>query len=675
MIELTDNGTLRFEAASFPHRLALKITSGGTKWQSVPLRLVEANNYEATAHGAHIHLGFAPADNYWQYNLTLNSEKPTRVQLALELPEAADPYPIIPAVLFGDNNLDNVSRIVFPHLTANHREKENCAPYWEFRADRASHPIAITAFNGGVAAISIAPYCDNAEGIEGDDQPEFIRNGLFAQTAHDIAPQACGVTFGYRNTPKTYLNKTRFVDPTEHRLCRGSTTGTLHLAAAENRLAVHPVIRTIHQIYRDPAESTLTDQEGIELLRDGMTHVGWIEDGGNFADLKWDFENEKLITFRDTNDEIAWTGGTQTALPLLISGHRTGNQEAVDKALSVLDFIADPQSINPDSGWLWDVCSKTRGRSIHGWWTPIVGEAHCAYTNGEALAYLLEGYKYVHDEMQLDRPNWLETPLQVLDKAMEVQADDGNFGYGYSTGDGSMIDPDGFAGCWLNAALATAYELTGDSQYLEAAARGMKYYHLFVRDLCCWGTPMDTSKAIDQEGVLAFVRAARLLHQLTDEPEYLEMLGDGAEYEYLWRFVIRARPQEPPLKNSPWNSCGGSITSTSNPHIHPMGILISGDLQYLAEQTGDQYHQERMREGLGWALNCLELYPEHTDYGCPGVLTERFCPSDGLLIEKYPDGSPASVWFSYHVWGAANILEGLLDAGASTRNSDKAKQI
>jgi hypothetical protein len=210
-------------------------------------------------------------------------------------------------------------------------------------------------------------------------------------------------------------------------------------------------------------------------------------------------------------------------------------------------------------------------------------------------------------------------------------------------------------------ALTMANELTGDPRYLKSAERAMAFYSKMVRNLCAFGTPMDTSKAIDQEGVLSFIRGARLLHEVTGEPCYLDMLEQGAEFEYTWRFVFRARPQVPPLKDSSWNSCGGSITSTSNPHIHPMGILVTGDLLYLADKTGDHYHRQRAEEGISWLLNSLALYPEEAGYGCAGILTERFCPSDGLLIEKYPDESVASVWFTHHVWGAANGLEGLLD--------------
>ena len=40
-------------------------------------------------------------------------------------------------------------------------------------------------------------------------------------------------------------------------------------------------------------------------------------------------------------------------------------------------------------------------------------------------------------------------------------------------------------------------------------------------------------------------------------------------------------------------------------------------------------------------------------------MSERFCHSEGLLSQKYPDGSPASTWFALMPWACGCILEGL----------------
>jgi hypothetical protein len=419
------------------------------------------------------------------------------------------------------------------------------------------------------------------------------------------------------------------------------------------------VIRVLYADLRETPQTKIDRPTAIDRMVTAITSVGWSPEGRNCTDLMINKQTWQLEPFR-TNDEIAWTGGSQTALPLLIAGHRAGRPDVVDKANLILDRIADPATINPRSGFLFDIAGDMLGRNLGGWWAPQAGHHHFAYTNGEACAYLLHAYRYARDRMGLEQTDWRDTALKTLDRATAIQTPDGNFGYAYSTETGEMIDPDGFAGCWFAAALAHAYALTDENRYLDAARSAMAFYDRSVRDLHCFGTPMDTFKAVDQEGILAFIRAARLLHEATGEDRFLHMLQRGAEYEYLWRFAFRSRPQAPPLRGSSWNSCGGSLTSTSNPHIHPMGILVTPDLLYLADKTGDAYHRDRADDGLNWAVNCVGLYPDEVGYGSPGVLTERFCPSDGLLRETYPDGSPASVWWTFHPWGAANALEGLL---------------
>jgi len=67
-------------------------------------------------------------------------------------------------------------------------------------------------------------------------------------------------------------------------------------------------------------------------------------------------------------------------------------------------------------------------------------------------------------------------------------------------------------------------------------------YHRDVQRIEAFGTPMDTALAPDSEGILGFIRGARVMHQQTGEAQYLEMLDHGLRYEYLWRYAYRARP-------------------------------------------------------------------------------------------------------------------------------------
>ena len=203
--------------------------------------------------------------------------------------------------------------------------------------------------------------------------------------------------------------------------------------------------------------------------------------------------------------------------------------------------------------------------------------------------------------------------------------------------------------------------------------RSADHYHTFVSNLSCWGTPLETWKAPDLEGNLAFLRGARLLHETTGENAALSadahrQVPPTTNTPVALRLPAPG-PEYPPLKGSPWSSVGGSITSVSNPHIHPMGVFVSSDLRYLAEKTGDKYYARRRGEnGLELGRQyCLALPQSHGLWRARRAHRAAGAPSDGLTVETYPDGSPSSIWFSYNGWAAAAVLEGIaesLSAGA-----------
>ena len=93
-----------------------------------------------------------------------------------------------------------------------------------------------------------------------------------------------------------------------------------------------------------------------------------------------------------------------------------------------------------------------------------------------------------------------------------------------------------------------------------------------------------------------------------------------------------------------------------------MGVNITAELLYIYKTTGDDYHLHRAIDGLCWGLATADMYPKTTGYGRLGVITERYCPSDGLTIEKYSDtGEPSSIWFTFNGWAGVSILEGLTE--------------
>ena len=596
------------------------------------------------------------------FDLSFASGFATRLRVRAALPDETDLFQLIPGNIHGDNNAAHVRPGEFPCLTTATPHLRNCSPLWEFRADRASHPVSMLCTSRGTIGLAINPYtsCDEIDG-------GMLRNGLFASL-----PNACGVSLGYGNDPVTFSEKTLFYAGVSDTCHAATASGFLYAEPGDGRQAAHAIIRHQYTRHHNRPVHAKKPREALQALATAFAEV-------NYAPELMQYTNRKCTVPTDTElkpwraiVEIGWTGGSMMAYPFELAGHALPGLKMPKTGTEIFDQICT--GYTQASGFIRDtvVNQFTENRpagwnesDINGWWSgflPQTKDNHCAYNQAHAAFYLLRTAWCQQKWSQLPSADWISTARKVLDTAVELQRDDGAFGYIFSSTEKRVVDWEGFAGCWFVPALAIAWKLTGHVAYLAAAEKAMAYYHPFVRDLAAWGSPMDTFKSIDSEGNLAFVRAARLLHQFTGKPEYLDMLRHGAEYEYLWRYGHKTRPQAEPLKSADWNSCGGSITSVSNPHLHPMSVVIHNDLLYLARVTGDAYHKDRANDTLAWLLQTMELYPAHTGYGRYGVLSERTCPSDGLLAERYADTDlPASTWWSYNAWAAASAMEALAE--------------
>jgi hypothetical protein len=593
------------------------------------------------------------------YGLHFTSPIRTRLRLRATLLDQENLFHLIPGNIHGDNNAPHVRPGEFPVLAGDRLSERNRAPLWEFRADRASHPVSILCCDAGAVGVSIDPYSDSDET---DDR--FIRNGLFA-----ALPNAFGVSLGYGNEPLTFVEKTHFRPATADLVHTASARGTIYAARGPGRQAAHRIIRALYAQHHERPTYEKSHDKALRALADAFATVNWSPQLQQYTNRKCRVPLDTTLEPWRAVVEIGWTGGSMLAYPFALAERIFPDLRMPKSSTQVFDDIC--AGWNNASGFINDTTlnRSTRNRpegwndsEINGWWSgflPQTRDNHCAYTNAHAAYYLLRVSGFAKPQAEA---GWVRTALRVLDTAIDLQRDDGAFGYVFSRRERKVIDFDGFAGCWFAAALPIAWQLTGDAKYKNAAERALAFYAPFVRDLAAWGSPMDTFKSIDSEGNLAFIRAARHMHELTGEDRYLEMLAAGANYEYLWRYGFRARPQCPPLKGSSWNSCGGTITSVSNPHIHPMGVVTTDDLEYLARIGNDSYHQSRADDGIAWLMNTMELYPATMGYGRYGVLSERTCPSDGLLAEVYyDDNAPASTWWSYNAWAAGSAMEALAE--------------
>ena len=336
------------------------------------------------------------------------------------------------------------------------------------------------------------------------------------------------------------------------------------------------------------------------------------------------------------------------------------NERWLECARSVLDNIA-ANAISKESGLFFENYHlKTGEWNTRGWWYRMLEKpGHSAYINGQACFYLLSAYEFDADKYK-NAGTWLSSAKKVLDKAISTRNASGGFGYTYNEKDGSILDGKGFSGCWFIPAIVLLYRITGAGEYLTAAEKAMNYYRRYVVNFDVSGGPHDIFKSPDEEGILAWIKASMLIHSVTGNGRYLEDLATGLEYEFSWKFSYNVANEVEPLKTKNWCSTGGSVTSVNNSHIHPMGSSILDCILYAADKTGDPYILSRFRDTLRWTLNAYLHFDGDYGWGKKGMINERFCYTDSLLAERYPDGSPVSTWFCAHSWASGAVLEGLV---------------
>ena len=597
-------------------------------------------------------------DGEFGYRMEYHASYDTRMKLQLSLPEEKDYFHVIPCNIYGDNHAEEVRIGEFPLLTEIHPEASFCSPYWEFRADRAAVPLSALCCAGGVAAISVDPYSEE----EGKEEGGLIRNGIFA-----ALPDSFGVTLGYTNDPVTFLNRSVPAASTGSRGRKAHVTGKIYTVAGEGRPGIHTIVRREYERIHVRPVYTGSFRQAAEAMLDTFCCLNYDSKAGEYTNRKCQpYDNTKLEPWRNVV-EIGWTGGAILGFPLVMSRYLLGDfaEGRLSQAMSgeaMLDRIV--AGYREESGFFNDLYAPVNENSddrLNGWWTyyGLCRDCHCAYTQGSAVYYILKTISFLKERGIPWKEEWLNSCKNVLDTVVSLQREDGAFGYTYSAQERKVLDWEGFAGCWFVPGMVYLAQLTGDASYVDRARKAHAYYRKFVINLDCYGAPMDTWKAVDQEGNLSFLHGSRMLYEYTKEAEFLEDMKHSAGYEFLWRYGYPTRPEHPPV-NAGWNACGGSVTSVSNPHIHPMGVLADEDLLFLGEVTGDSYYTERARDSIAWMMQTLELYPDRTGYGQYGVLSERWCPSDGLVTERYDTGEAYNSWFSYNLWAAANVFEAVL---------------
>lgn len=602
----------------------------------------------------------------------------------------------LPGFMYGTNKGHSPLRhaYMYPRMRPGNCEQP-ASSWWMIRADRLSHPCAVAFGDGSFVGLSTSPYVVKDKNGEltgwepGTTERPLQYNGYSCSIGDDEKGGTVGFTLGYENAPWLFVSSANIQKrPSIRRqsilLHPGETISVavdLFDVPAKDETELAKILEHVYKRFHQSPRTVGSPEKAVSDLSSAIFKNAWLPKDHMYAGFVFDIPSD-LATRLDDSDHTyqklgssSWTNGLSAAAPMLASAIRLGNEEMRAQALECINDIV-LNSANPHNNLPFDAVNDGIW-SNQGWWfdgLPVPG--HSSYLVGQALYYILVSYENEKTLKKVEHPEWLSFCKKALSTVAVSQNGDGEFPYIFSEKTGAGLEYDSFAGAWCMAACAKYQEVTGDSSFEEVVWRAEQhYYNDFVARMECYGAPLDTSKAVDSEGILAYIKTMKALHQIYKEPKYLDRLRVALDYEFTFKFCWNTPITVPPLSKVGWTSCGGSITSTCNPHIHPMSSNVIGEMQYYLNNRDDGYVESRLKDTVLWSTQTYNTYAGEYDYGDIGWMSERFCYSQGLLEETYPaDGSPASTWLCLMPWAIGSILDGLTGTYWDTRVSRSSAQ-
>lgn len=473
---------------------------------------------------------------------------------------------------------------------------------------------------------------------------------------------AVGFTLGYENAPLMFVQTAKVLDraPLTDQGLRLQPGQSVHanLAIYDRRApTAQAVTDVVEQVYWDihqPPREVSGPEQATRDLATAVHDNAWLPQRSAYSCFVFE-EPDGSHRFNEL-PSISWTNGLVVATPLLLAGLRTGHEQMRQRATSAIDHIVN-HSINPASGLPFDSWGKDGWRTEGWWFDGMSSRGHSGYMMGQAVYLVLKAYDYERRLGGVDREHWLDFARSVLAVLERSANGDGEFPYVLSQDTGAGLEYDSLGSSWIVAAALYLRALTGEPVSDELVASAEHYHRTYVQTVEGYGAPLDTNRAVDSEGVVGLAKAWRHLHGITGSAHALDRLRAALGYEFTFRFAYNTPIQVPPLSRLGWSSTGGSVTSTANPHIHPMGSTLGDEMAYYLGQREDDYLRARLDDTVAWGTQTYNTVDREFDHGKVGWMSERFCHSEGLLTQRYPDGSLASTWFALMPWASGCVID------------------
>ncbi len=294
--------------------------------------------------------------------------------------------------------------------------------------------------------------------------------------------------------------------------------------------------------------------------------------------------------------EIGWAGQNGSlANSLLWDYLQNGDEGSRDKALSCLDAWAEHGRLG--GGLFLHLFDFVLG----GCKSPPEVDA-CNL--GDAALEFLEA-SALCERCDIARPTYRQVGLDICEFILRQMAPSGRIGRSWAQ-DGTLTHADGTIGAFCIPPLLRAYELTGESRYLDAGQRAYEYYigGLLQHGFTTAGA-LDTD-CIDKESALPLMDAGVWLHRLTGKTSYLEWAEDAAYYLASWQWHHTVPfGEDTTLGKLGYDTFGGTSVSAQHHHQDPFALSFVPSWLELARLTDNERWRQRARSA--WANGTIGI--------------------------------------------------------------------
>jgi hypothetical protein len=509
------------------------------------------------------------------------------IRAELELPETDDPRWLVPGVFYGENRPEHCTRI-YPRFLPGRIDIPGMVSHtWSFRADRCSTP-AVFSNGRGLVTSEVSPLGQAGVGFA-------LRDGR----------PVVWLDFPYREEPLRYDGSETPARP-DVQTYRWRPGESVELDIREGGLdALRP-----NGAFTDPGWMSV--EEAAELAAYGLYRSHYLPEPPRLAETR-SFDGSEV---RD-HMHVSWVSGTPYACALLRHGERVGNDEYVQAATAVLDFVAG--NLTP-GGTFWAQWTDERGWT---WgWHPDHARLH-ARTLADATLFLHRA-----------GPRWQDAVRSNLEVVRRTQRDDGALPAAHHVETGAPVAWEGTAGMAWIPALVEA----GHLQEARAAGEWFKRFDTW------YGAPEDVDLAPTSEDGAAAVMAFVAL-------EDWETARRAADWMLTFRYTYDvAFDPETTLGRYGFRSRGADQASPANQHLHAFGLICLPEMVRLAHATGEDWYLQTTRENLA----CFRQFVARHDgdFGARrGMTSERYYQTDVF-------GQKGGLLPLSHAWTGGVLLYG-----------------